>query len=114
MFEHYKHTLLPFNKFVYRLLRSLLLGAMLVVLFIGIGMLGFHYLEGLCWLESYVEATMFFGGMGTAVPIVTWWGRLFAGTYALLCPFCLVIAISILLTPFLHRFLHKFHIDSEQ
>lgn len=114
MFEHRKSPLLSFTDFRYRMLRSICIGFLCVLLTICIGMVGFHLFEGVSWLEAYLESTMIFGGMGTVFEIKTWEGKLFAGTYALLCPFMLFTAITILFMPLLHRFLHKFHLHEKE
>ncbi|MBS0652676.1 MAG: hypothetical protein JSR39_04025 [Verrucomicrobia bacterium] len=113
-FENLKRA--PFSKqqFYKRVLLSILLGVFTVSAMIGTGMIGFHTIEGLSWIDSYLQAALFFGGMGTEHEIKSWEGKLFAGTYAICCPFSLVAAISIMLMPLLRRFLHKFHIDLEK
>lgn len=114
MFEDHKSPLLSLSLFRYRMIRSVFLGLLCVLLTIGIGMTGFHVFEGVSWLDAYLESTMIFGGMGTVFQIQTWEGKLFAGTYALLCPFMLFTTITILFLPILHRFIHKFHLPEKK
>lgn len=113
-FKKLKHSPFSRKQFYIRMLYSVFLGVFTVAAMIGIGMIGFHKIEGLSWIDSYLQAALFFGGMGTEHEIHGWEGKLFAGTYAICCPFSLVAAISILLMPLLRRFLHKFHIELEK
>jgi hypothetical protein len=41
-------------------------------------------------------------------------GKLFAGTYALYCGLVELVAVGIFAAPIVHRFLHRFHIESEK
>ena len=114
MFEHHRSPLLPFGSFRYRVIKSILLGIFCLLLTISIGMIGFHHFEEISWLEAYLEASMIYGGMGTVFHIETWQGKVFGGTYAILCPFMLFTSISIFFLPLLHRFLHKFHLQQKE
>lgn len=114
MFEYRKTPLISHTTFVLRMLRSFVYGLLTVATVVGCGAIGFHYIEKVAWIDAFLEASMFFGGMGSEFVIQTWWGKFFAAVYAILCPFGLVAAITILLLPLLHRFMHKFHIDIEK
>jgi hypothetical protein len=77
------------------------------------GMLGYHVLEGLSWLDSFVNAAMLLGGMGPVNPLQTNAGKLFAGLYALYSGLVFLIAVGVVFVPFLHRFLHHFHLEAD-
>ncbi|MHB8679476.1 MAG: hypothetical protein ACYC7G_07050 [Rudaea sp.] len=76
-----------------------------------IGMLGYHMLEGLSWLDAFVNASMLLGGMGPVDPLHTTGGKLFAGLYALYCGFMVIAIAGIIFAPIVHRFLHRFHLE---
>jgi len=42
-------------------------------------MAGYHWLEGMAWIDAFANAAMILSGMG---PLQTWGGKLFAGLYA--------------------------------
>jgi hypothetical protein len=111
MYERRGQPLLPRRQFVARLLRHAAFTAGLVAGSLLAGMLGYHYLEGLHWLDAFLNAAMILGGMGPVAPLQTRAGKLFAGLYALYAGMVLLIALSILLLPVLHRLLHSFHLD---
>lgn len=108
-FEHRGEPLLSTRAYLTRLLHSAGIGAALMLASLGGGMLGYHALEGLPWIDSFVEASMLMGGMGPVSPLHTRGGKLFAGVYALYCGLVLILVAGILLAPVAHRILHKFH-----
>ncbi len=113
MFEHHHESLIPRTEFYWRVVKyaSLSVGTITVSLLIGI--FGYHYFEGLSWIDSLVNASMILGGMGPVNPINTTAGKLFASFYALFSGMILLVAVSILIAPIFHRFLHHFHLEIE-
>jgi hypothetical protein len=65
MYEHHRQPLASRKTFTRRLLNNavLVLGILLVSL--GVGMCGYHFLEGLSWIDSLLNASMILGGHGT-------------------------------------------------
>jgi len=78
-----------------------------------VGMIGYHYLEGMAWIDAYANAAMILSGMGPLDPPKTASGKLFAGTYALYSGLAVILAAGILFTPVVHRMLHKFHLEDD-
>jgi hypothetical protein len=70
-----------------------------------------HYSEGLPWLDSLLNAAMILGGMGPVDPVRTTAGKWFASFYALFSGMVLLVAVSVLIAPVFHRFLHRFHLE---
>jgi len=102
----------PYRKrFVLRLLRSLFIAIVFIVSSLFIGMCGYHHFEKMSWLDAYVNAAMILSGMGPIIPPNSDAGKLFEGTYALFSGIIFLVSIAIILAPFLHRFLLKFHIE---
>jgi hypothetical protein len=94
-----------------RLRRSIATGLSLVMFSLGIGAVGYHGFEGLPWIDSFLNASMILGGMGPVDKIATTGGKLFATVYALYSGLVLLITAGIIITPALHRLLHRFHVD---
>lgn len=114
MFEHMHERVAPLSVFLKRMLGSagLALGMLVVALFIGIG--GYHWIAGLGWIDSLLEASMILGGMGPINPLPTSNAKVFASVYALFSGVVFIALMGLLLTPVAHRLLHKFHVkDSE-
>ncbi|HPO14663.1 MAG TPA: hypothetical protein PLI09_14580 [Candidatus Hydrogenedentes bacterium] len=115
MFEHYREPLLSMEAFVARLALHGLIFVGMVVGALGIGLLGYHGLEGLSWVDALVNASMLLGGMGPVNELHTAAGKVFASGYALFSGLFFVVAMGVLLAPMAHRLLHRFHLqhDSE-
>lgn len=114
MFEHRAQPLLSYPQYLQRLAQS---GAVALALVTGsliIGMVGYHSLEGLSWIDSFLNASMLLGGMGPVNAPVGFAGKLFAGFYALYCGLVVILVAGVLLAPVAHRFLHKFHLRGGQ
>ncbi len=78
---------------------------------LALGVLGYHLLAGLSWLDALVNASMILTGMGPVNPIETAAGKLFASLYALFSGVAFLTIVAVLLAPAVHRFLHRFHLE---
>ena len=87
------------------------LAGVAIMLALGLGVVGYHYLGRLGWLDALVNASMILGGMGPVDPLRTREGKLFASFYALFSGLFFIGVASILLAPFVHRLLHQLHMD---
>ena len=74
-------------------------------------MAGYHFFEGMGWVDSFTNAAMILGGMGPLDPIKTTGGRIFAGAYALFSGVAFLTTVGFFIMPVLHRLLHKFHLE---
>ncbi|HVM48954.1 MAG TPA: hypothetical protein VMU04_13065 [Candidatus Acidoferrum sp.] len=113
MYEKRKDRLLPRRAFYARMARSLSLALAIVMGSLGIGMAGYHGFEGLSWRDAFLNAAMILSGMGPVAPIQTPGGKLFAGCYALFSGLALISVMAVIFTPLFHRFLHKFHLETD-
>ena len=86
----------------------------LLLLTLLLGMAGYHWLEGLSWIDAYLNAAMILGGMGPVAELHTRAGKLFAGTYALFAGLVFVVGIGVVMAPVLHRAVHRFHLDEKE
>ena len=114
MLEHHTQPLATPAEFTRRMLRYSLVTAGVIIFSLGMGMLGYHYLESLSWIDSLLNASMILGGMGPINPLHTNAGKLFASFYALYCGIILLASVGILFTPIFHRFMHRFHLELEE
>ena len=111
MFEHHKEKLLPRRRFARRLGWSVATGAGLILVSLGIGMTGYHFLAGLTWIDAFLDAAMILAGLGPLSPVRGDAAKLFAGCYAIYCGIALIGTAGVILAPVIHRALHKFHLD---
>ncbi len=114
MYEHRHEPLLPRAKFLARLAGHALVAGGIVVGSLGIGVLGYHYLEGLAWVDSILNASMILGGMGPVDTLHTTGGKLFASAYALFSGMIFLVAAGVLFLPVVHRILHGFHLGDTE
>jgi hypothetical protein len=99
-----------------RLLQHLILntsiGILLIAAALVIGILGYHLFERMSWTDSFLNASMILSGMGPATTLVTTGGKLFAGFYALFSGLAFIAIVVILLSPIIHEFFRKIHVES--
>ncbi len=81
-----------------------------------LGVLGYHWIVGEPdWLDCLYSASMIMGGMGpVGTAPSTPAGKVFASCYALYCGVVLLVSVGLLLTPALHRLLHRFHVRTDE
>jgi hypothetical protein len=115
MFEHHKQPMASRSDFLRRVLRFSLLATAIILLSLGIGIVGYHYIVHLSWIDSTLNASMLLGGMGPVAvqELNTTPEKLFASFYALFAGMIFLVAIGVLATPIFHRFLHHFHLELE-
>ena len=111
MFEHSKTRLAPMRVFRNRLIKFSLISAGIFFFSLFTGIVGYHYFAGLDWIDSFLNASMILGGMGPVDMLRSDSAKLFAGCYSLFSGVAFLSSMAIFLTPILHRFLHKFHLD---
>ncbi len=111
MYEGKSQTPLPSGHFARRWLLHLAVTLLLLSASLGVGMLGYMRLERLPAIDAFLNSAMLLGGMGPVNPPQTSFGKLFAGMYALYAGLVFIVSAALLLTPLVHRAMHKFHWD---
>ncbi|MDR3666664.1 MAG: hypothetical protein P4L35_07475 [Ignavibacteriaceae bacterium] len=113
-FEHKSKPLISWHDFISRVTLHFLGAVCLIFGALGIGVLGYHELESLPWIDSLLNASMILGGMGPVDPVKTTAGKLFASFYALFSGIIFLVAVGVIFAPLFHRFLHKFHLAENE
>lgn len=113
MYESKSQAPIAKASFAKRLAFHLALAIGLLAVSLMVGMLGYSQYEGLSALDAFLNAAMLLGGMGPVNAPVTSAGKLFAGLYALYAGLVFIVTAALVLTPIVHRVLHKFHADSK-
>jgi hypothetical protein len=111
MYEHKRHHLLPWPRFIRRASRHLLIGLTIATLADGVGTLGYHTAGQLGWLDSFLNASMILSGMGPVDRMSTAAAKLFASFYALFSGIVFIGVMGIVLAPWAHRLLHMVHVE---
>jgi len=65
----------------------------------------------LSWIDSLLNASMILGGMGPVDQLQSNAAKLFASFYALFSGLAFIGIASLMVAPFAHRLLHRFHVD---
>jgi hypothetical protein len=113
MYEHRNQRLLSPIEFAKRVVRHFLLALFVVVVGLGIGVLGYHCLGKLNWVDSLLNASMILGGMGPVDTLHSTAAKIFASCYALFSGLVFIGVASLIVVPFAHRLLHRFHLDQK-
>ncbi|MGH7289853.1 MAG: hypothetical protein ACREJT_01490 [Myxococcota bacterium] len=87
---------------------------LLLALSLAGGMWGYEHYENLAWRDAFLNTAMLLGGMGPVNAPVTDSGKMFAGIYALYAGLLFLAILAIMITPVVHRILHRFHWEQEQ
>ena len=114
MFESKNDEPLTRTRFFRRMALSLALAGAVVAVALGIGVLGYHFIAGFGWTDSFLEASMIATGMGPVGVLTTRAAKLFAAGYALVSGLLLLTVATVTLAPVIHRLLHKFHVDDDK
>ena len=113
-YESRSQPLLGPAAFAKRMAKSFAAVILLIALSLFVGMLGYRYLEGMPWIDAFVNASMILSGMGPMGELKNYNAKLFAGIYALYSGLAVIVATGVILAPLLHRLLHHFHADAEK
>ena len=113
-FEGRNEPVAPIGVFRRRMLRSGVIAIVVIGGSLAIGVLGYHYLAGITsWVDCLYNASMILGGMGPVDELHTRTGKIFASAYALYSGVTLLTSVGLLLSPALHRLMHRFHVETE-
>ena len=113
MYEHRTVPLLSWPKFLRRVGRHFLAGLIVIAFALAIGVTGYHWLGGLSWVDSLLNASMILGGMGPVDPLHSNAAKVFASLYALFSGLAFIGIAGLMLAPFAHRLLHRFHVEGK-
>jgi hypothetical protein len=110
-YENNKQKLAPLRVFAGRIAKHVVVACCVSAVALVIGIAGYHWVAGLDWVDSLLEASMILGGMGPVNPIKTPGAKVFASAYALFSGLVLIGVMGIVLGPVAHRLMHKFHVE---
>ncbi len=113
MYERYHEPLIPREVYIRRIVRSGGLASAVILAALFLGVSGYHWIEGIPWVDAILNAAMILGGMGPVAELHTTAGKLFAAVYALFSGLMFIVVAGLLFAPVIHRFLHKFHLEGD-
>ena len=112
-YERRQDQLAPRSIFIKRIVGTLLVALALIAVALTIGIAGYHFIAGFNWIDSLLEASMILGGMGPVNELHNDTAKIFASIYALFSGLILIALMGIILSPVIHRVMHKFHVDEK-
>ena len=113
MYEHRNQPLLAPAEFSRSVTRHFALALLIVTAALGVGVIGYHLLVSLNWIDSSLNASMILGGMGPVDPLSTNAAKMFASFYALFSGLFFIGIASLIFAPFADRLLHRFHVEEK-
>ena len=93
--------------------RNLLVGLIFIVCALLFGMCGYHYFEGMLWIDAFENASMILSGMGPVQQLEHHSAKLFAGFYALFCGLGFIAMMALVFTPLMHHLFRKIHLEGK-
>jgi hypothetical protein len=113
-YERKNEPLVSRAVFLRRLGRNALVALSIIGVSLVVGMLGYRTLEGMAWIDAFLESAMLLGGMGPIHAPMSSAGKIFAGVYALYSGILVIGTAGIILAPLFHRVLHSIHVESDE
>jgi hypothetical protein len=107
-------NILPRKEFLKRVLRYFLFSLLIIAGSLMVGVLGYHYIAGLSWVDSLLNSSMILTGMGPVDKMDTPSAKLFASFYALFSGIVFLSTAAIFIAPIAHRLLHILHVESDE
>ena len=111
--EHHRQPLTITRHYLAHWLRSLAVAVCILLPSLGLGVLGYHFIGQLHWIDALLNASMILTGMGPVDPMQSAGAKLFASFYALFSGIVFITSAGVLLAPVVHRVLHRFHLEME-
>jgi intracellular septation protein A len=97
--------------FLRRVRRATAYALALVVATLAIGSVGYRVLEHMNWLDAFHQSALILSGVGSTADVKSDGGKVFDAIYALFCGVILLAATGLMVTPVIHRLLHRFHLE---
>jgi hypothetical protein len=112
-FEHKREPLATPAEFKRRVVRITAATFGVLIVWLVVGVVGYRGFAHMGVVDAIYNASMIMGGMGPVDTLPDARAKLFASAYAILSGVLLLAAVGVMLSPALHRILHRFHVESE-
>lgn len=110
-FEHKNQPLAHKKVYYKRLLTSFSISALFILFSLLLGVAGYCYFARLHWVDALLNASMILTGMGPVNPMPDDASKIFASVYAIYSGVAFLSSIAVFLSPVVHRFMHRLHIE---
>ena len=117
MYEHKKQPLASAKVYYRRLWKNFIFSSLVLLLCLLVGVIGYKLtIPEFDWYDSLLNASMILSGMGPMIDpaiVLSKSAKVFASVYALFSGVMFITTIGIMLSPIVHRFFHKLHLDDK-
>ncbi len=113
MYEHVKQPLASKSIYYTRLGKNFMYMAVILALSLAIGIIGYHYIANIGWLDALHNSSMILAGMGPVATIDCDAGKWFSSFYALFSGIAFITNVGFFMAPAVHRFFHKMHLQEK-
>ncbi|MBU2761262.1 hypothetical protein [Acidithiobacillus sulfurivorans] len=100
------------TEFIWHQLRYTAIGLGFMAISLGVGILGYHFLGQINWINSLLNASMILSGMGPVSSLHGSVAKLFASAYALYSGIVYLAVSAVLLYPIVTRLLKTLHLQA--
>ena len=109
--QHVNFCPVPYNHedWLRRVLHSSKLALVVMAVALSIGVLSYHFIGKLPWVDALLEASMILGGMGPIAPMQNDAIKIFASCYALASGLLIIGTMGVILAPWIQRLIHHPH-----
>jgi hypothetical protein len=111
MYEHKKQALAPVHVFKKRIFRNIFYVLLFISAIWSIGIIGYHFIANIPWIDAMHNSAMILSGMGPVVTIENTAGKIFSSLYAIFSGIAFVTSIGFILAPAAHRLFHKLNLE---
>ena len=109
--EHRRQPLASKRTYWLRQLKFVMAALVIVGVSLFIGTAGYMWFAGYVLVDAFLNASMILGGMGPIGDLPCDSAKWFASFYALYSGIALLTTVAVILTPMVHRVLHRLHLD---
>jgi len=106
-------NILSKKEFTLRLLNYALFSILLLLISLLIGVLGYHFLAKLSWLDSFYNSSMILTGMGPIDKMTSSSSKIFASIYAIYSGVIFLSSVALFFAPIAHRLMHLLKIEQD-
>lgn len=107
MYENRDDPPISRSKFYRRLVIHFEISILVVFISLGIGIIGFIYIEESLWQDALLHSSILLSGLGLAEVPESSLGKIFVSIYGLYADLIFLIVAGIIIAPAIHRLLHK-------
>jgi hypothetical protein len=111
MYEHKNQALAPVHVFKKRIFKNVFYVLLFIIAIWSIGILGYHFIANIPWIDALHNAAMILSGMGPVVVIENTAGKIFSSLFAIFSGIAFVTSVGFILAPMVHRLFHSLNIE---